>query len=353
MTDFYALLRTLCDLYAPSSLEDAVRQYLIELLLPAADGMKTDRVGNLICYKKGKKSLDTPILLSAHMDEVGFLVTDITADGYLKFGTVGGVRPAILPSKRLYFPEEKLYGVISAKPIHLYRDEAELLTPTKLDGLWIDIGAKDREQAESAVSIGSIATFDRAYLPYLEANGVIRSAALDDRLGCAMLAELVLGNTPEYDLTVAFTVQEECGCRGAAVLASCETYASALAVEGTTASDLPDAEGADAVCFQKKGGVLSLFDGATLYDRALVREAMAVLENAGIPVQTKRRLAGGNDASALQRKAGAGKVLSFSAPVRYLHSPTSTAAKCDLDAMRAALPHLIGLIGKKQEEGTL
>ncbi len=351
MAEFYALLKQLCDIPSPSSLEEYVRTYLIEALKPFVDEMKLDRMGNLICKKRGKEPPPAPILLAAHMDEVGFLVTDITADGYVKYGTIGGIEASILPAKRLFFPEKNLRGVLSAKPIHLYRDEEELYAPTKHESLYIDIGARSREEAEKLVEIGDVAVFDREYLPYFDSGEIIRSAALDDRLGCAMLTELLQTEELPYDVTVLFTVKEEAGLRGSKIAAFHLDYDTAIILEGTTASDLPGATGPDAVCFQKQGGVLSLFDGATLYDRELISAAKRKLEEQNIPVQFKLRLAGGNDAAALQRRAKAKKVLSFSAPCRYIHSPVSTTAKSDLDAMRQALPHLISLCASFGEKG--
>lgn len=353
MDKFYSLLNTLCDIPAPSGLEEGVRQFLIDSLREHVDTMKLDRMGNLICQKRGRHTPPTPILLCAHMDEVGFIVTEITSDGYLKFGTVGGIESSILPAKRLYFPEKELYGVICAKPIHLYRDAEELYAPTKRESLYIDIGARTAEEAEKVIEIGDLAVFDRKSLPYFDAGEIIRSSALDDRLGCAMLVELLQGETPEYDITVVFTVKEESGLRGAKVAAFTQEGGFAIVLEGTTASDLPEAKGPDAVCFQKKGGVLSLFDGATLYDRRLVSTAIELLDSHKIAVQTKLRLAGGNDAAALQRKATARKVLSLSAPCRYIHSPVSTVAKCDLDAMRASICHLISHCAAYGEKGLL
>ncbi len=342
VVEFYPALKRLCEIAAPSGAENTLRTWLIGTLRAHVDTMKIDRMGNLICTKKGQRKPKVPILLCAHMDEVGFMVSDITAQGHLKFQTVGGVESAILPAKRLRFVGDKadLAAIVCAKPIHLYRDAEELYQPTKLETLYLDIGAKDRDDAKAHVEIGDLLTFDREYLPYLETQTHIRSAALDDRLGCAMLCELLQG-TPEYDITVAFTVKEESGLRGAKVLPASVDFERAIILEGTTASDLPDAKGADAVCFQGQGGVLSLFDAATLYDRNFVRGAQKALETAAIPVQFKRRLAGGNDAGALSRVAGAKKVLSFSAPCRYLHSPATTVCKQDLDDMRRALSHLI------------
>ncbi|MBR6530229.1 MAG: M42 family peptidase [Clostridia bacterium] len=353
MDNFYDLLKELCDIPAPSSLEENVRAFLIPYLKDHVDSMKLDRMGNLICEKRGKKKPKAKILLCAHMDEVGFIVTDITGDGYLKYGTLGGIEASILPAKRLYFPELDIYGVICAKPIHLYRDEEELYAPTKHSALYIDIGARTKEEAEKLVKIGDVAVFSREALPYYDAGEIIRSSALDDRLGCAMLCELLTKGTPEYDITVVFHVKEESGLRGAKVGAYVNDYSYAIILEGTTASDLPEAVGMNAVCYQKKGGVLSLFDGATLYDTTLARGAIDALKSAGIAVQTKLRLAGGNDAAALQRSAGAKKVLALSAPCRYIHSPVSTVAKHDLDAMRASLDTLISYCAAQGEKGTL
>lgn len=352
MDKFYATLRTLCDVPAPSGAEGAVRELLILALRDKVDHMKLDRMGNLICKKRGRKTPKAPILLAAHMDEVGLIVTDVTSEGYLKFASVGGIEAGILPAKRLRHVQSGLCAVVSAKPIHLYRDEDELYAPTKYENLYLDIGAKDRADAEAHVSIGDLFAFDRGYYDYLETDTHVRAIALDDRLGCAMLAELA-ETTPEYDLTLAFTVKEESGCRGAHTLAFSEPCGAVCVIEGTTASDLPEAKGSGAVCFQGKGGVLSLFDGATLYDRHLVARGFARLEQEHIPVQTKLRLAGGNDARAFQRAAESKQVLALSAPCRYIHSPVSTVQRQDLDAMRRAIPALVATLADALKGDTL
>ena len=345
--DLLTFLKELTEIPAPSSLEEPVRRYLIERLMPAADKLYTDRVGNLYCLRSGKTSLNAPVLLAAHMDEVGLMVNEVRDNGTLKFGTVGGIEAGILPAKRVLFPQkENLRGVIGAKPIHLYKDREELEQPVERKSLAIDIGAKDKDDAKKFVNVGDIAAFDRDYYPWLETEYKIRSIALDDRVGCALLLDLALRQTLPCDILFAFTVKEECGLRGASVLSHTESYCAAIAVEGTTASDLPKAEGTDAVCFQGEGGVLSVADRGTIYDTALVRAFLDLARENAVPCQIKLRVAGGNEAAAYQRYGGAKKVLAFSAPCRYIHSPVSTVDKRDLHSMKTLLPLFAAYLGQ-------
>ena len=148
------LVKELVSLGAPSGFEDKVRDFIKEKAV--ADEIYVDSIGNLICHKKGNGK---KIMVSAHMDEVGLIITEITDSGFLKFDTLGGIETAVLCSKKVLIGNNKVPGIISAKAIHLQKGD-EVTSPLKIKDLCIDIGAKDKEAAKKLVSLGDSAVFD-------------------------------------------------------------------------------------------------------------------------------------------------------------------------------------------------
>ena len=177
-------LETLCCLSGVSGREDEVRDYILERVMPFADELYTDAMGNLIVFKKGAKTPDKRIMLAAHMDEVGLIVTAVEDNGVLRFDTCGGIDRRVLPGKRVFIGDGRVPGVIGAKPIHLTDGEERKSLP-KLKELYIDIGAKDKEEAESLVRIGDVCVFDDSVVRF--GDGFIKAKALDDRVGCAAM----------------------------------------------------------------------------------------------------------------------------------------------------------------------
>ncbi len=228
----YELLRELCRARGVSGREDEVRQILLREASPHGT-CRIDRLGNLIVEKKGAARPKETLMLSAHMDEVGLIVTRVTAEGYLHFETVGGIDGKILPGIQVYIGPKAVPGVIGAKAVHLMT-ESEKETPLKPDQMFIDIGAETREEAERAVCCGDEVSFGSAFC---RRGGVISGRALDDRAGCALLIELLRRPLP-YDMTFAFLVQEEVGLRGARAAAFGVAPQSAIVVEATTAADV-------------------------------------------------------------------------------------------------------------------
>lgn len=333
MTD---LLRTLCTLDGTSGHEDKIREYIISRL-PAQCEYRTDALGNLIVFKKGRKTAKNRVMLAAHMDEVGVIVTHIDSDGYLKFTTVGGIVPAVLAGRTVRF-ENGTVGVLGIKPIHLCENDEYGKLP-EIDKMYIDIGATDKEDAEKRVCPGDVAVFNESFMPLGENK--VCSKALDDRMGCCVLLTLLQEET-QADAYFVFTVQEEIGLRGAGTAAFQVAPDYAIVLEGTTAADLPDVEEQKKVCIQGKGAAVSFMDRSTLYPPKLYKLAMQLAEENGIPVQTKTVVAGGNDAGAIH-KAGAGaQVLTVNVPCRYIHSGSSVADLRDFDSVLRLTRLLIG-----------
>ena len=324
------MLKTLCDLNGTSGNEAAVRAYILEQIQPYCTTCTVDAMGSVIAFKKGKRTPEKRVMLSAHMDEVGFIITGATEEGYLQFAPVGGINPSVVLGRRLAL-ENGGFGMVGTVPIHLLHEDAGEKVPS-FDELLIDVGAADKQTAETMAPVGSFAYFSESYSAF--GDGKICAKALDDRIGCMLMIEL-LQSELEADTWFCFQVQEEVGLRGAACTGSRVQPDRVLVLEATTAADLDGVTGDKRVCVLGDGPVVSFMDGATIYDRALYRMARETAEENGIPSQTKTAIAGGND-------AGQGSAaLAVSLPCRYIHSGASVVQQSDIDATRALLAALL------------
>ena len=323
------LLKQLCLLNGVSGDEGEVRAFLRAQAEPYADSIRTDALGNLIVFKQGAKATGNRLLLAAHMDEVGLIITHVTDEGFLKFGFVGGVDRRIAIGKPVVLGPDRVQGIISLKAIHL-TDKAELKKVPKTDSLYIDIGAGSREEALKKVPLGTYGSF--VSQPEEFGDGFFKARAIDDRIGCAIMLELLKEELP-LDVTFAFTAQEEVGTRGAFGAAFSVTPQIALVLETTTAADLPGVDSHRRVCAPGKGPVISYMDGSTIYDRGLFEDLRRLAEDNGIPWQTKEYIAGGNDARTIQRTKQGVRVAAMSAATRYLHAPSSVASVADFKNM--------------------
>lgn len=324
----YQLLEKLCTAHGISGSEDGVRDIITEEIRPFADDIKTDSQGNLIVFKKGRKKPAKRMLISAHMDEVGFTVTYINSDGTLKLAPVGGINDSAAFAKNVLIGKNKLHGVVNAKPIHLLKPEERKKCPA-IDTLSIDIGAKDKDEAEKYVSLGDPVVFDS---PYENKDGRIISKAIDDRFGCLVLIEMIRSEL-EYDMYFSFVVQEEIGLRGAKTAAFTVNPDCAVVVEATTASDVPYAENEKRVCCVGKGAVISYMDRATVYDKEYYKLGMELAKEMGVKAQTKTMIAGGNDAGAIHSSRDGVRTMAVSVPCRYIHSSSSLALAEDMEAV--------------------
>ena len=196
-------LKTLCDIVAPSGSEKAVCDAIKSDIEPFADSIRTDALGNLIAFRKGKQQGKT-VLVAAHMDEVGFMVKYIAEDGRLLFDAVGGLDARVVAGKRVSFTKNGKLGVIASKAIHIQTaDELDKATP--INKMYIDIGVNTREEAEKFVLVGDVCSFIPNYEQFGE--GYLKSKAIDDRFGCYALCRLIR-EEPEYDTYFAFTNRE-------------------------------------------------------------------------------------------------------------------------------------------------
>ena len=320
-------LRNLCLIDGISGDEGKVREYIISRIKDKCE-YSVDPMGNLLVFKKGKNKPKNKVMLSAHMDEVGFICTYICDNGFIKFTNVGGVDPKVAVGRAVKIGENKISGVIGNKAVHLCSDDEDKTAP-KLDKLYIDIGAENKAEAEKYVNIGDSVYFVSDYVEFGEDK--IKAKAIDDRFGCAIMLKMI-DSELEYDTYFAFLVQEEVGCRGAgaAVFAIRPDYA--IVLEATPASDISGVSDEDRVCVQGKGAVVSFMDRSTVYNRDLFKGAFALAKEKNIPIQPKTTVAGGNDAGAIHKACSGVYTIAVSLPCRYIHSGTSVGDKKDMKA---------------------
>lgn len=296
--------------------ESEVREYILSQIKDNAE-ITVDPLGNVIAFCKGRKKPKNKIMVSAHMDEVGMIVTYINSDGTLKISPVGGINPRVVFGKRVRVGKQGILGVIGGKAVHnLSADERK--KSVSFDKMTVDIGADNGEEVKKLVSLGDSVRFVSPFCRY--GNGFVKCKAIDDRAGCAIMLRMIRAGV-EYDTYFTFVVQEEIGLRGAAAAAYTVAPDYAFVLESTTAADIPSASGADRVCELGKGPVVSFMDRHTVYDKELYELAFCVARENNIPCQTKTKIAGGNDAGAIHVSRGGVKTAAISLPCRYLHSP--------------------------------
>jgi len=343
------LIKELVEADGVSGHEDAVRELLLKAIEGCADEYRIDALGNLIAVKYGSGGSAWPkkVMVSAHMDEVGLMVTHIERDGTLRFSPVGGIDPRVMPAKVVRIGDERIPGVIAVKPIHLL-EPSERWRVLQFDQLAIDTGMSC-DEVNRKVSPGTYAAFATSF-EVLDEGGLrtVKGKAFDDRAGCAALVEL-LKETYPFDLYAAFTVQEEVGLRGARVAAYAVEPDVAFALEGTICDDSPKDKDTSPTTRLGAGPALTAMDRSVICDRRLIGLLTAEAEAAGIPYQFKQPGIGGTDAGAMhvQREGIPSAVLAV--PCRYIHSPVCVLSLNDFDnavrLMRGALYRLTGGLG--------
>ncbi len=329
-------LENLCTLYGVSGDEKNIRNYILENIKDKCE-CRTDNLGNIIAFKKGKKTSAKKLMIAAHMDEVGMIITHINNDGTLSFDTVGGINSDVITGRQVYIYNRKINGIVSARAVHnISQDDRK--KKVNITELYIDIGARDAEDASKAVSAGDYVSFISGYTQM--GSGSVCSKAIDDRAGCAVMLDLIAKGT-EYDTYFVFTVQEEIGLRGArtAAYGICPDYA--IVIETTTAADIAGVNGAKRVCELGKGAVVSFMDKSTVYDRKMYEIAFSVANENDLKCQTKTMIAGGNDSGAIHISGSGVRTLAVSVPCRYLHSPSCMAKYSDIEACELLVEKLI------------
>lgn len=322
-------LKTLLAAYGPSGNEHAVAETIKGLIASHVDSMRTDAMGNLIVEKQGTDENGKRIMFSAHMDHIGFVVTDIDENGFLRVYNVGGIDPAISCARHVVF-ENGTEGVLYSQPL---KNES-----LSLQHLFIDIGAQDRQQAESSVQIGDMAVYAPDCFELGENR--IASPAMDDRCACALLCELLmyLDETPNTVIGV-FSTQEEVGFRGATTAAYSVRPDMGVALDVTHWGDTPEKK----LPAVKLGcGPAVKFIEAGLIATPAVRDLLLhAADEAGVSAQREVLPGGGTDASAIQRSRAGVPAGTLSIPCRYVHSPSEV---IDMRDMEGALKLLLKFV---------
>ena len=323
-------LKELSELPGVSGDEGRVRKYIREALAPYCGEILTDTMGNLFAHKK--KEGRPAAALTAHMDEVGLLITKIRDDGELEYAP-SGIDCRVMPGRRVAVGKDAAPGVVGTKPIHLQSDE-EYESSVKHKDLTIDIGAKDADDAKKYVSVGDYAWFTTRFTEL--GDGLMAGKALDDRVGCAAVIELMKEDY-DLDLWACFTVQEEAGVRGANLVADRVHPALVLNFEGTTANDMPDAKGHEIVTAVGKGPALTFMDRGTVVLPQVFDGLRNAAKRSGVPFQLRRGTNGMTDIGRIHYDVGGCLAGGISVPVRYIHSAVSVASQEDfLNTIRLA-----------------
>ncbi len=320
-----------------------MRAIVLEQVRSFVDEINIDALGNVLATRAGQGEQRLRVMLAAHMDEVGIMLTNDEEDGIFRFDTVGSLDVRQLAGKAVQIGKDHVPGVIGAKPIHLATSD-ELEQTISMDTLRVDVGPGN----QSKVKPGDRATFSTAFT---RLGPSLRAKALDNRLGVATLIELIKHAPPGIDLLAAFTVQEEVGLRGARVAAYALNPDIAIALDSTPANDLPPHDigerGSENIRYNTRlgaGPAIYIADSATLSDPRLVRHFAQVGDALGIPFQFRQPGGGGTDAGAIHRQREGIPSLSISVPGRYAHSAAGLARLEDwgntLALVHAALSRL-------------
>lgn len=328
-----SLLKQLSEARGVSGDEAEVRDILAKAVRPLADEVRTDTIGNLIALRKGDGTANMRVMVAAHMDEVGLMVMGAESSGYLRFRPVGGIDPRVLVAKRVLVGKDRVPGILGVKPVHLTLP-AERRNVIPVEQLYIDIGAKTKDEALGAAPLGCYASFDTPFSYLADATeasttGRVAGKALDDRAGCFAIAGLLERRWP-FDLHVVFTVQEEVGLRGARVAAYAIDPTLAIVVEGTVCDDSPREDDVSPTTRLGAGPAISVADASMLADRRLVDLLIEAADAEGIPYQLKQPMIGGTDAGAIHLQREGIPVVAVAAPCRYIHSPESVLDLADL-----------------------
>jgi putative aminopeptidase FrvX len=321
--DQFALLERLSNAIAVSGNEVEVREIVLEQVKPFADEIKVDSLGNVIARHSGDSAECLRVLLTAHMDEVGFMLVD-ESEGFFRFELIGGIDLRQLPGKLVQVGPDHIPGIIGVPPIHLAIADERQSTPS-LESLRIDLGPNGSKKAHP----GETGTFAPSFR---KVGQSIRGKALDDRLGVVILIELIKHAPANIDMYAAFTVQEEIGGRGARVAAYQANPDLAIIIDSTPAYDLPTWDGSENRRYNSRldyGPAIYVADGSTISNPRLVRHMIETGEALGIPYQLRQPGGGGTDAGAVHRQRAGIPSVSVSTPGRYAHSAAGLARIAD------------------------
>ncbi|MCL5256824.1 MAG: M42 family metallopeptidase [Chloroflexi bacterium] len=323
------LLKRLSEMPGVSGREEPVRRFISGELDRLTGKVETDNLGNLISFKRG--SGKRRVMLSAHMDEIGFLVSHIDENGFVRIVPVGYFNPRSLFAQRVVaYGEKNLPGVLAlgTKPIHML-DPEEANTLPKVSDYFVDLGLS-KEKARELVSIGDPIAMQREFTEF---GDLVTGKALDDRVGVyVMLKSLERLERQEADIFAVASVQEEVGLRGAAVAAFSVEPDIAIAIDITDANDFPGFEEQERCTTLGKGVAIKVMDGDSISNQLLMQKLRAVADQHGIPHQPELLPDGGTDAAAMQSARAGSAAVTLSLPTRHFHTVVETCHKDDIEA---------------------
>ncbi|RAO99080.1 peptidase M42 [Petrotoga sp. 9PW.55.5.1] len=313
-------LKELTEIPGIASREEQVRDYIKNQIENKVDEIFEDNMGNLTAFVPGKDP-SKRLMIDAHMDEVGFMITKINDDGTFGISPVGGVDPRVVKSQRLKI-EGKITAVVNSMPIHLEKETSKVVN---YDVMKIYAGFSNKEESSEKVNLGDMVTFDTSYL---EKDHYALAKAFDDRVGCSIMLDLIdfyhkNNETPTYDTYFNFATQEETGLRGTGTAASKIKPDFAIVLEGTTAGDNPENTPDKWATHIGNGPVLTFMHSGLVLNKEIFEKIVDTAKNLGIKYQYKMRTAGGTDAARLAKTLYGIPAGVISVPCRYIHSPQS------------------------------
>ncbi len=324
------LLKTICEIPGAPGFEHRIRAFLKEQVADLADEMSVDPMGNLMVLRKGRQ--DKRVMVTAHMDEISFIVTHIDDEGFLRFSTLGGFDAKTLTAQRvIVHGREEVIGVMGSKPIHLMKTE-ERNKAVQIEDFFIDSGLP-AEQVKKLIRVGDPVTRERQMI---EMGECINSKSLDNRISVFILVEVLKalkGKELPFDLHAVFTVQEEIGLRGAISAAHRINPDFGIVLDTTIAFDVPGAQPQEVVTKLGKGTAIKILDGMTVCDPRMVDYLRDQADAAGITWQSEILTAGGTDTAAVQRYGKNGAIAgALSIPTRHIHQVIEMVHKADVQA---------------------
>lgn len=321
------LLKKLSESHGVSGQEQSIRELIRSEIEDSVDEIGVDRIGNLVVYKKGKLE-GRKMAVVAHMDEVGLMVTKITSDGLIKFTLAGSFDSRMLVSKIVSIGESSVKGVIGAKPIHLQeRDERK--TALKVSQLYIDIGAKKKEEAEKRVNIGDYVAIESEFKHYGEK--LVKGKALDSRASCNILVDLIKGES-DYSFYGVFSVMKEVGIFGGGPAIYDISPDYTLILDGI------DGE-------LGKGPIINIKELRTRFDEAISKEILVLGKTENLPVQISGMDYNNSDGSRVQLSGSGNKTVKIGIPCKYMKTPVNFINMDDYKNTKKLLEKTINLLG--------
>jgi endoglucanase len=331
-----SLLQRLCETPGIPGREERVRALVQKETKGLFDSVSVDPMGSLLCTIKARKRSGGPILVAAHMDEIGFYVRHVDDQGFLWLNPAGGFDARNLFSRRVLVITEKgdLKGVMNpgGKPIHI-SSEAERSKVPGTEEFFIDLG-RDAGDVKSRVQVGDYVVMDE---PFLDLPTAVISKALDNRFACFMAIESIRAiakrrSQLSRDVVVAFTTQEEVGLRGAMTAANAVGAEIGIGLDVNLACDTPGVPDSQRVTKHGLGAAVMVQDGSMISDYGLLNDVCAIAKRKKIPHQRAIMPRGGQDGAAIQRSGKGARCIAIGAGTRYIHTVTESINKKDLKA---------------------